>query len=218
MSNRYLPLFDENGDVINPAFFTEGMGDMAGEINGGLDRDNFAQADIVLAEVDDSVGAVFATLGDSYATDTSYVPDQQITTWQGGTANDASGLGYAQWTAEQDAHYDIMWNGTWSWGGAYSWSGFGTGVDTVNDVDALRVRITVDGVEVAVSALFEDGAEFFACYLCGSIQLPAGTHTLRIECEIANRYIQVATESVHEPCENQPTFGSRTFTILQRTR
>jgi hypothetical protein len=218
MGQRYAELYDENGGVIDPAFFTQDMADFAGELDGGLDRDNFAANDIVSGDVNTSGGRVFNLMGTDYFynTQTTYAPDKNITSWQGGTGNDASGVGYLQFTSLQDGHFDIHWSGYWFWDGAYSWVTAGARPDTTDTFDTLRLRVTVDGIPVCIAGPFEDGLQYGATYMCGAIQLPAGTHTVRVECEVVRRIAQ--SGELDGVCTNTVHIDERTLTCLGRIR
>ena len=96
MGQVYNPWFNENGGVPDPAFFVQNMATMAAEFNSGLDRDNIAQNTIVAADIDTSGGQVFNLVGNSFVfnTEDTWAPDVDLTSWQGGTGNGSSGLGY----------------------------------------------------------------------------------------------------------------------------
>ena len=78
------------------------------------------------------------------------------------------------------------------------------------------LRISIDGVILAFAGPFEDGEQYASTYMVGSIQLPAGTHTFKVECEVVRRIAQ--TGQVDGICTNTVSFGSRACTILERAR
>lgn len=220
MGQRYVQEYDENGNAIDPAFWLENNNTYAGEFNGGLDRDNLPQATIVAAEV---TGNPFNTVR-SGATTSNYTPDMTRTDWQGGEGTGTAGIDNAEWTAATDAHYDIYWSGRWSWNGAYSNTSAGAAGDRptdadpqVNVVDTMTLRMTVDGTTVAVAGPFEDAADNWATFMCGSIQLPAGAHTFRVECLAARQQAQ-NEGAIDGACVNDVTFADRCRVILQRSR
>ena len=224
MGQRYTPSFDENADVICPDFYLDGMGDFGGELNGGVDRDNLPQSTIARTECDTSLGRVFNQTGASFNTDTNFSPTMTITEWQGGIlgapAGSASlGLFTSTWTALQDAHYDIHASLTWFWDGSYiggSVVSTGSRPDTVTTFDTLMLRITVDGIEIAVGGPWDDGDVYWSTYLLGSIQLPAGVHTLKVECMVVRRECQTGLTS--GKCINTVVFNSRALVVLERDR
>lgn len=222
MGQRYVQEYDENANVIDPTFWLENHNTYAGEFNGGLDRDNLPQATIAAAEVN---GRPFTVVhGDGTAT--GFSPDQTNTDWQGGAGTGASGIDAYTWTAAQDAHYDAHVSVAWTWGGGAvpSWVQTGTAGDRptatapqVDIVDTISFRLTVDGVVLAVAGPFDDTASEWATYLIGSIQLPAGTHTLKLECATFRRKWQESGPA-EGPCTYAVTINDRTRTLLERRR
>lgn len=223
MAVRYNVLYDENGDVIDPTFYVQNMSTTAGEFNVGLDRDNFAQGTIVTADVNTST-YVFNFIGTStwYNSDTPYATDRATTSWQGGAGNDAAGIGNRSFTLPQECHLRVYWSGTWSWGGAYSWAPLGARPTHTDTFDTVRIRVTVDGVEVIVLGPFEDGAQFNSAFGCGSIQLDAGTHEVRVEAEckrmVAQTDVVGGSDTTASICTNTCTFNSRSLLTVPRVR
>jgi hypothetical protein len=215
MGQVYRQGYDENGNVINPAFFTDGMSDLAGAFNSSLDRDNFAQNDIILADIDGDVGDAFLFLS-SQKTDTSFSPNMEATEWQGGEGNDASGINYITWTATQDSHYEFHFSVSWSWNGSYSWVSAGTRPDRTDTFDTIMLRASIDGVTLSVAGPFEDGDVRWSTYMVGATQLPAGPHTFKIECQVVRRVAQ--SLQVDSACLNDCTINSRACVIMGRFR
>jgi hypothetical protein len=215
MGQKYRQGYDENGGVIYPAFFVDGMGDLAGEFNGGLDRDNFAQADIQYSDLDSGTNSVFLYLDDEKS-DTDFIVNSAITEWQGGTGNNADGIAIINWTAPQDAHYDVHVSVSWVVSGSYSWVTAGTRPDRTDTFDTILLRVSIDGIALAFAGPFEDGDNPWSTYLCGSIQLPAGTHSLQVECQVVRRIAQDG--QVDGPCTNTFTIQSRSVVVMGRFR
>ena len=215
MGQVYRNGYDENGNVLYPAFFVDSMSDLAGEFNSNLTRDNFAQADIIRADVGTALGVIFLDLN-SKKTDTPYLPDMAVTDWQGGAANDANGIIRIEWTAPQDAHYDIHLNLAWVWNGSYSWTSAGTRPDRKDTFDTIMFRLSVDGTAVAFAGPFEDGDVRWATYMCGAVQLPAGSHVLMVECEVVRRIAQDG--QLDGVCTNDVTINSRACVAMGRVR
>lgn len=215
MSNVYAPLYDEANNVIDPTFFVQSMGLLAGELNAGIDRDNLPEGTIVTADV--AAQRVFNDISDgSFNTDSTHVPDRYTTSWQG---TGPSGEGYSEFTTLQDEHFDIYWSGCFSWDDTapYSWNGgSGTGANREDIFDTVRFRVTVDGVQVILLGPFEDGNLDHAAYGCGSIQLLAGPHVVRVEVELCRRIAQ--SGQVVGIVTQDLTIRSRNILTLARLR
>ncbi len=216
MSNRFIPEYDENGNVINPAFFQDGAAVFAEEINGGLDRDNYPQANFSRAELNYVADAVFTSVH-VLGSDTNYVPDIQNTGRQGGDGNDASGIAYSQWTSKQDAHVDVQWGCTWSWSGGWSITGNGSArPDTETYVDTVTFIGSIDGTTIFTLGPFEDALEEESTYGVGSIQLPQGTHTFRVQCVVQR--IVTQTGQPWGPVLSTLTVGPRCGVVMEFQR
>lgn len=213
---RYLPIYDENGNVLNPAVYVRGMATMAGEVNGGLDQDNFAVGAVGSADL--TAHPFNLSLGDTYiASETAYSPDSNITGWQGGTGNNASGIGTVTWTTEQECHYDVHLSLSWSWSGVYSWVPPGLArPDRTDTFDTIQIRVTIDGATVCLLGPFEDGPVEMSAYGCGAVVLPGGTHTMRVEVYPVRMIAQDMQED--GPCTNTVTFDHRTCLAVGRVR
>lgn len=218
----YRQEYDENGNVIDPLqLWLVNNNTLAGVINGDLDRDNLPQATIAAAEVTSQTFNVVH----SAATDTTYTPDKTSTDWQGGTGNDATGVVSYQWTAAQDAHYDIHWSGEWAWNGTSSLVEDNTAVDAAglpdrrfftDTVDTVEFKISIDGNVIATAGPFSDTQNNMATYIIGCAQLVAGVHTLRVECAMFRRVAQ--TDVQDGVTTNTLVVGSRCWVMIQRQR
>lgn len=208
--------YDENGDILAPEFFVESQANLAGVFNSGLDRDNFGQNDIASGEFTASDRPFnVITYG---ASETTFTPDIAITSWQGETGNDASGVHREEFTAEQDGLYLLYWSGAWSWSGNWSLSNNGALAreNFRQYVDTIRFRISVDGAPVAVSLPFEDANVYHSAYLCGAIVLAQGAHVATVGCEVVRRVTQ--NGNVRSVVTNTPSVLERTFLIRARER
>lgn len=217
MSNRYVPDYDENGNVINPEFWVNGTATFADEINGGLDRDNFPEANFSAAELNSATDSVFTT-PHILASDTDYLPDSNNTGRQGGLGNDANGNAYVTWEALQEAHVDIQWGCTWSWSGA-QWSIDSNGSakpDTETYVNTVTFIGTVDGEVVFTLGPFEDAMKEESTYGCGSIQLQQGQHTFSVWCVVQR--IVTQTGASYGPSTNDLTVGPRCGVVMEFQR
>lgn len=216
MALRYTPLYDENGNVIAPEFFLEGASVYAGEINSGIDRDNMPPNTIASGDI--SSGDVFTTVADlSVNTNDNWSADSSSTTWQGPNGNGTAGLGYRAFTLAQPAHIQVFWSGMWTWNGSWSRSSTVAGrPDHEDTYDTIRIRATIDGVEVFVLGPFEDAMVGGSAFGTGSIQVQAGPHVLLMQVECVRRTVQ--TGLTDGPCVNTVTFDDRALTGIARYR
>lgn len=190
MGQRYRFTFNEAGDVLDPSSWVEDNNELAGELNGYLDRDNFGSADIVQAEI---VANAF-TMVESFGSTTTFAADRTNTGWQGGGATGASGIFREDITATVDCGLCCEMNVSWAWAkttAQYSVTGGGpTGTPwTVSTftVDTIQFRILVDGLEVARSGLFEDMHHNYGTYLVGATVVTSGVHIVSVECSLNRR-------------------------------
>jgi hypothetical protein len=214
MGSSYRQSWDEDGNVIDPAFFVEDMNALAGEFNGNTDRDNYAAADIAAGEV------AYQTFNHvpQVATDTPFSPDMATTDWQT--------IDTLTWTATQDAHYDGHWSGEWFWNGSASYTNV---VDTTartnpslnyTDIDTIELRVCIDGTPISVAGPFDDNAQYLAAAMVGAAQLPAGVHIATLEARMFRRTWQTgaSAQMTAAVCTNAVTIGSRTLMFLERDR
>lgn len=197
MGQRYRFSFNENGDVLDPSSWIEDNNELAAEFNGYLDRDNFGRGDIVQAEI---VANAFTKV-EGFASTSIYTPERTNVSWQGGAGNDAAGIYSKEITATVDCGLCVEVNLTWVWvklTTQYSVSGSGPVGNPAGTppnpiplstfaVDTVQFRITVDGVAIGQSGLFEDMHHNYGTYLLGATVLTSGVHTVRVECCVARR-------------------------------
>lgn len=214
MALTVTPMYDENGNVIDPSFYVEGMATHAGQFNNGIDRDNMPPETITSADVD---GEEFTLISDiSQESETQFALDSQATVWQGGNGTDASGIHSIAFTLPQSAHVTIYWSGEWEWNGNYSWVPDGSRPNHTDTFDTIQIRATINGDVLFVLGPFEDGMTYGAAFGVGTIQLPAGAYTLRVEA-LPQRMI-AQTMLADGPCTNTCTFNDRQLTGLARMR
>lgn len=202
MGQRYRFAYTENGDVLDPSQWIEDNNELASEFNGYLDRDNFGQATIVQAEITSNT----FTKVEAFDSATVFTPDKTSITWQGGTGNNAFGIFQETVTCTVDCLLVSEVTLTWDWDNGGSWSldnatvfpgGGGAGGGPVASgtptalstfaTDTVQFRITVDGIEVCRTGLFDDTHQQYGTYLVGAIPVTAGTHIVAVECALNHR-------------------------------
>lgn len=177
MALRYRELYMEAGDILDPQPWLMSQNALAGEFNGYLDRDNIGPGVISEAMI---AAAVFNKFYTDQRT-TTFSPDPDSALWQH-TDLSSVVLHTSEITAAVDCQVMVEWSGTWTWTG--TWSALdGVGGQTTAE-DAIRFRITVDGVELATSGFYGDAQEKSALYLIGVTPVVAGPHTVRVECQV----------------------------------
>jgi len=187
MGQRYRFNWNDENDVLDPTAWVEDNSEFAGEFNGYLDRDNFARADIVKAEiVDESF-----TVVDSQTSTTTYTPDRQVVSWQGGGGNGALGIFQRTVTCDVDCALSVECNLTWTWASS-AWSMVSDGAAAPGEVstfrtNCVRFRIVVDGVDLCRTGFFDDTHRYFGTYLVGATVVTSGQHVVSIECEVSRR-------------------------------
>lgn len=210
MGQRYRVGYQEGGDIIDPSFFVQDNNEYAGEVNGGMDRDNFPASTIAQIEIVDEAFTSITVYGSS----TSYAPDISTASWQGGSGNNADGIFYI--TTEEcqvdcviDVHVSLVW--TWS----------GAGVASYNaaepwEADAIEFRLLIDGIEVCRAGPFEDVHDYYSTFLMGELVVTAGFRTIAVECLPARRRYEGL--DVTGTTTYQPTIIDRRVTIIQDKR
>jgi len=209
MGQRYRHNYQETGDIIDPLFWVLDNNEMAGEVNGGMDRDNLAQADIAQAEIVNDAFTALEALGSA----TGYTPETTITSWQGGTGNDAAGI-FNITTVEcpVDCLLDVRVTLTWQWAGPnWSWS-----ATYPVEADTIEFRLMIDGIEVGRAGPFEDAHDRYATYLMGQRVVTAGFRVISVECLVARRRYEGL--SITGPCTYQPTVTDRRLWVIQEKR
>lgn len=210
MGQRYRMGYQENGDIIDPSFWVQDNNELAGEVNGGIDRDNLPSATIAQDEI---VAGAFTTVT-LYGSSTGYAPDITTATWQGGTGNNASGIFYITMEeCEVDCVIDVHVAINWTWSGA--------GVASYNaaqpwEADAIEFRLLIDGVEVCVAGPFEDVHDRYATFLTGQLVVTAGFRTIAVECLPARRRYEGL--AITGTTTYQPTITDRRMTVIQDKR
>lgn len=225
MGQRYRFTFTENGDVLDPSQWVEDNNELASEFNGYLDRDNFARNDIAQTEITANAFTEVEAFGASGDAGSAWSPDNTSVSWQGGTGSDTSGIFREEVTCAVDCLLVCELSITWEWdrdiSGPYSLSG--TGPTSAADifvskstVDTAQFRITVDGVEVARSGLFEDMHFNYGTYILGAQVVTSGVHVVAVECALMRR----RWEGLRQEGPNTYTviIGARTLLTTQEKR
>jgi len=201
------PIYDENGDILAPEFFVESQAKLAGVLNSGLDRDNFAQNDIVAADVNTAARVFNKVVPDG--DNTAWSPNMANTSWQAGTGTStgANALGYKSFTLTEDAHCDVSWGGTWSWNGTHSWVAAGARPDHTDTFDTVTIRVSISGQECFTLGPFSDSTAYCSAQGFGAIVLPAGDYVLLVEAKVVRIVAQTGDED--GACTNTVTFTDR---------
>jgi hypothetical protein len=216
MGQRYRQNYYENGDIIDPTGWVLDNSELAGEVNGSLDRDNIAQNTITQADIH-TMSTVSSgrdgpfTAVQHFTSTTNYTPENENISWQG-AGNDANGLFSKSITAQEDCILVVEFTVTWAWSGA------ALSQDADYNADTFQLRVTVDGVVLALSNYFSDEQGHAGTYLIGTTVAVAGVHDVRVEVLCARRAptddaITASPTNIYDV-----TFSTRALCVTQEKR
>lgn len=169
MSQRYRRERMRNGMVAAPDALNQNQNEYAGEVNGYLDRENIPQDAITEAKI---VAGTFTRYLSDPKTDTITL-DPTSQEWQNGDATTADPIHAVSDTLAYDAHVHVEWSG------GIEWAAVTTG-------DAIRVRITINGIEVATTGFISARRVWSAPALSGDLPQQAGPIDVVVQAMAAN--------------------------------
>lgn len=216
MGLRYRQTYYENGDIVDPTGWVLDNNELAGEVNGSLDRDNIPASTIVQAEIVgiSANGGPFTSIFYRWS-DTAYAPTYTTTAWQGGTGNGVNGIFSYTVTADEDCVLVVEMDTEWATGAFHG----GGPVDWPRISDTMQLRITVDGIVIAQSGylpILHLKQIAYATYLIGSGVVVAGDHDIRVEVQVAQR--ASIDDTIQVPCQTEMTFLTRNLCVTQEKR
>lgn len=175
MSYVYRQRHASTSDVIDGASWNANQNELAGMFNGGLDRDNLPPNVITAAML-----VLNACVKCSQYADNGGAATITSAAWQA-LANFSLDI-----TATTDVMVEVDFSTTWAWNaGAWSRATASSGITYV--VEAVAFRVTVNGTAVCESGPSEDQYNQDCCALIGAIPLTAGTYTVQVEYQVAQR-------------------------------
>lgn len=206
MANRYRVTYPQAGDVLNPDDWNLTQAELASEINGFADRDNFPEAVVTEAMVVARAASNLRT--DPYTTTLTTVADSVA--WQS-TDGSTTYVGRIAFTAEVDCLLDCDFGGGWNW----DTSGHPAGYNLAqNEVNCIRFRISVDGAVVAQSGFHEEGHDQSNTFITGCIPVQAGPHVVTVEYQ----KVLVTNYTTFEASPLACVLGSRELLVHERVR
>lgn len=214
MAQRYRMNYLESGDVIDPTPWVLDNNELAGEVNGGLDRENLAEGDIVRSEI---VAWTFTRHG-IRASSTTFTADGATVAWQGGNNNDANGIFAVTVTCAEDCllHAEMTLTAGWIRPPAPApASSYSVGTDGWT-VDTVQIQLCIDGVAVATSGYYDDWNYLFSAALVGSAVVTAGQHIISVQCQLMKRNSN--DDAGHGTCTGDVAFYNRTLLYEQEKR
>lgn len=170
MSQRYRQERAHNGHIADPTPLNLNNAEYASEWT-YLDRDNVPIGCITEAMV---IQGAFTTITDDPRSNTITL-DTASVEWQRVDAASGAVINESTLTVTADSTIEVEWSGTWVWDTA---SG-GVSRDATGE-DAIQIRVTVDGVEVAASGWLGDSHQWEAIHLSGALPIQAGTRLVQV--------------------------------------
>jgi len=169
MSFRYKTTFPSDDDIADPSDWVDSNAELAGEFNGGMDRDNLPESAVDGTHISD--GTVAEVFSDPLFTASVNLPTK-TTEWVDGDGTTV--IGRVAPTIDVDSVLDIVWSGTWNWniGGGYPLAG---------ESELLAIRLVVDGVEVARSPVHSDSRDYDSTTLYGNTVVGPGSPVVTVE-------------------------------------
>ena len=204
MGLRYRQTYTEDGDILDGLGWVLDNAELAGEMNGSLDRDNLPAETIARAEIEDAAFTEVLYL----STTNPYGPSMSSVEWQGG----GNGLFYLSFDASEDCVATVEMYLTWLWGDISTYS---YDIATLA-ADTLQVRFTLDGQVLALSERHDDARYNDHMSLVGIAVLNAGTHVLQADCRVAR--VICNTEEQDWVNEDSVTIGARGLLITEEKR
>lgn len=174
MSQRYRQERAHNGHIADPTPLNLNNAEYAGEWT-YLDRDNVPEACITEAMV---IQGSFTTITDDPRSN-AITLDSTSNEWQRADAASGAVINESTITMTSDGTIEVEWSGTWVWTG-----GAGFAVAGVAE-DAIRIRVTIDGVEIASSGWIGARHEWEEINLSGVIPVQAGARYVQVWAQVA---------------------------------
>lgn len=189
-------------EVLDPAWWNAAHTEFA-VFNGGLDRENLAEA--VIAEIMVGSKALVDVLTSEHTT--SFSIDTSLLVWQSSPL-----IHRVASTAPVDCVLELDWGGSWTWSG--SWSATGpTTVDATSDT--VRWRITVNGETIAETGPSDDTAVQDCAALYGTAQIPAGAYEVLVEVQVGRRKWSGVSDTTGV-CTNTITYDFGELVVVER--
>lgn len=194
MGLRFVQTYTENGDILDGLGWVLDNAELAGEVNGSMDRDNLPASTISRSEIVN--GAFTDTL--YLASSSVFTPDETTTQWQNGGSG--TGIVRTTLTAEEDCVVTVELFVGWTWASnAVSYDTADTSCNTI------QIRMSIDGQVFALSERHDDTRWSDHVTLVGIAVVNAGNHSLIAECRVVRvtcndeQEVDVVTEGLTIP-------------------
>lgn len=178
MAWRYKQEWFEDGDVLRPRDWLDNVGEIANELNGYLDSDNFRELSLDMNNVKSSAFNSFLT----HQTGNTWAYDYENHGW---ISQESDGTELSQVTGEvsTDALYIIHFGCYWKWGGGEYDSRIYNGYH--HKQTCVRFRLVANNTVVAETGWSPNTRNTDSTQMTAAIPLPAGFVNIRVEAQAA---------------------------------
>lgn len=189
---RYKQEWFEDGDVTRPEDWLDNVSELANELNGYLDSDNFRELSLGMAHVKQKAFNSFLTYGSWRDWDFDY----DFPGWTARSNSESDDLATVKGEVANDALYIIDFGCRWHWEGkprstagtvGQDWNHFGDRIhrNWHHAHTCVRFRLVANNTVVAESGWSSNTMVDSSLHLTAAIPLPAGSVIVRAEMQVA---------------------------------
>jgi hypothetical protein len=185
---RYKQEWFEDGDVTRPEDWLDNVSEIANELNGYLDSDNFRELSLGMEHVKQKAFNSFLTYGEFMPWDFDY----NFPGWTARSNSESGDLATVKGEVANDALYIIEFGCRWSWERDFS-SSYNVNNEFGDRIHrnwhhvhtCVRFRLVANNTVVAESGWSSNTMVDSSLHLTAAIPLPAGSVVVRAEMQVA---------------------------------